>query len=58
MNSKRHDDCSTAALVAIYPSERADSTSNMNFSLGLVGAEAAYLVGTSALWDKLALLGD
>ncbi|MCR6482891.1 hypothetical protein M8542_08675 [Amycolatopsis sp. OK19-0408] len=57
MDVNHHDDSSTAALVAIYQAERADSTSNMNFSLGLVAAEAAYLVGTSAFWDKLALLG-
>jgi hypothetical protein len=57
MGTKRNTDDSVAALAVIYQAERADSTSNMNFSLGLVAAEAAYLVGTSALWDKFTLLG-
>ncbi|MEU0792093.1 hypothetical protein ABZ342_18645 [Amycolatopsis sp. NPDC005961] len=57
MDANRQDNASAAVLVAIYQAERVDSTSNMNFSLGLVAAEAAYLVGTSALWEKLALIG-
>jgi hypothetical protein len=45
-----------SAVAALYQSERADASAIMNTSLALVGAGAAYLVGTIALWDKFSLL--
>jgi hypothetical protein len=58
MSVSKDNGPSVATTAALYQAERSDASAVMSTSLALVGAGAAYLVGTIALWDKFSLLKE